>query len=312
MQGYWRAAEPRQLEPAAFARALGYPWERPAASYILRGEEVELLGDVDPEGRAEAVADFAEDRHPLLSFGGNGAPSWLATKFAHFTEDADREVLVLTGELHDFDVGSRDAFPDRLHARHALRQPRHGGAGGGGLGHSRPGHPADLDRDPLSARSPRRRAFRIDEADVAVDEIFAYIHRLGSFCVEGSPAALAAVPARDRTATPLTQEQLLDIAAHMVLGPIRRGGPGQGPLRRPVGRRRQSGGNRLAVLDAAAGCLDPAPSAPDRVEVPFLRRALQRMGSAVGELEARADHEILDRARDEDLPASPDSRPALR
>ena len=51
------------------------------------------------------VADFAQDRYPLLSFGGNGAPSWLATKFAHFSDEADREALVLTGELHDFDVG---------------------------------------------------------------------------------------------------------------------------------------------------------------------------------------------------------------
>ena len=77
MRSYWSAAGPRELEAAAFERALGYPWERPGASYILRGEEVELLGDVDPERRAEVVADFARDRHPLLSFGGNGAPSWL-------------------------------------------------------------------------------------------------------------------------------------------------------------------------------------------------------------------------------------------
>ena len=220
MRSYWSAAEPRELEPAAFERALGYPWERPGASYILRGEEVELLGDVDPENRAEVVADFAQDRHPLLSFGGNGAPSWLATKFAHFTDEADREVLVLTGELHDFDVGVAPTLsPIGYMPATLFASP--GTEVRAAVVWATPAQATQLTWTEIPYRLGRLddAHFVIDEADVAVDEIFAYIHRLGTFCVEGSPVALAAVPARDRTATALTQEQLLEIAARMVVGP---------------------------------------------------------------------------------------------
>jgi hypothetical protein len=59
----------------------------------------------------------------------------------------------------------------------------------------------------------------MDDVDVEVDECFAYIHRLGSFCIDGSPVALAAIPAIGRTAIALTQEQLLDVAARLVIGP---------------------------------------------------------------------------------------------
>jgi hypothetical protein len=220
MQSYWSAAEPRELEPAAFERALGYPWERPGASYILHGEEVELLGDIDPGNRAEVVADFARDRHPLLSFGGNGAPSWLATKFAHFTEEADREVLVLTGELHDFDVGVAPTLSP-IGYMPAVLFASPGTAVRAAVVWATPAQATQLTWTEVPYRLGRLddAHFVIDEADIAVDEIFAYIHRLGSFCVEGSQVALAAIPARDRTATPLTQEQLLDIAARMVVGP---------------------------------------------------------------------------------------------
>lgn len=59
----------------------------------------------------------------------------------------------------------------------------------------------------------------MDEADLAVADVFAYVHRLGTFCIDGAPVALAAVPATDRTATALTQEELLDLVAPLVLGP---------------------------------------------------------------------------------------------
>ena len=59
----------------------------------------------------------------------------------------------------------------------------------------------------------------MDEADVGVDGIFAYVHRLGSFCIDGSPIALAAIPAAGRIAPEMTQEQLLDLAACLVIGP---------------------------------------------------------------------------------------------
>ena len=52
-----------------------------------------------------------------------------------------------------------------------------------------------------------------------IDAVFGYLHRLGSFCIDGSPVALAAIPASNRTATALTQNELLDIAAGLVIGP---------------------------------------------------------------------------------------------
>jgi len=61
--------------------------------------------------------------------------------------------------------------------------------------------------------------FVIDEADLQVDEIFAYNHRLGALCIEGAPVALAAIPATGRAATALTQEQLLAATAELVIGP---------------------------------------------------------------------------------------------
>jgi len=61
--------------------------------------------------------------------------------------------------------------------------------------------------------------FVMNEADVSVDQIFAFIHRFGSLCVDGSPVALAAIPAEGRTATAFTQEQLLDLLAVRVIGP---------------------------------------------------------------------------------------------
>ncbi len=68
------------------------------------------------------------------------------------------------------------------------------------------------DRDPLLS-------VVMDEADLEVDQVFGYLHRFGSFCVGGSPVALAAIPAENRTATALTQQELLDVAARMVIGP---------------------------------------------------------------------------------------------
>jgi hypothetical protein len=61
--------------------------------------------------------------------------------------------------------------------------------------------------------------FVMDEADVEVDEIFAFVSRFGAFCIDGAPVALAAIPATGRTAAALTQEELLDTVARLVVAP---------------------------------------------------------------------------------------------
>ncbi|MBK5233252.1 MAG: hypothetical protein JJE13_09770 [Thermoleophilia bacterium] len=45
----------REYESAYFERALGYPWERPAGSYLLREGQVSVLGDMGPAQREAAV-----------------------------------------------------------------------------------------------------------------------------------------------------------------------------------------------------------------------------------------------------------------
>lgn len=220
MRGFWNEVDSREFEPAAFERALGYPWERPAASYILRGESVELLDEVGPGERASIVRGFTENRHPLLAFGGNAAPSWLTTKFAHFAEEADRTVLVLAGELHDFDVGAAASIaPIGYMPATLFASP--GTVVRAGIVWATPAQVTQLTWTEIPYHLGRLddAHFVMDEADVAVDQIFAYIHRFGSFCIDGSPVALAAIPATGRTVTAMTQEQLLDVAAGLVIGP---------------------------------------------------------------------------------------------
>jgi hypothetical protein len=215
----WAVFPPRELPPGVFEWALGYPWARPATSYILRGDDVQLLDDVDPEQRASTVKAFTADRHPLLSFGGNAAPSWLTRKFAHFPDESDRTVLVLAGELLDFDVGPAASLaptgymPATLFASPGTRVRA-------AVAWLTPAQVTQLTWSEIPYRLVRLddARFLMDEADVEVDQVFAYLHRLGSFCIDSSPVALAAIPAEHRTASALTQEQLLDVAAGMVLG----------------------------------------------------------------------------------------------
>ena len=96
----------REFDPEAFEHALGYPFERPPGSYILRGEDVEMLKDVDGVKRESVIAAFTENRYPIVSFGANAAPDRLSMKFGHFDDEADREVLVLAGDLHELDIGA--------------------------------------------------------------------------------------------------------------------------------------------------------------------------------------------------------------
>jgi len=49
--------------------------ERPTGSYLLREDRVDLLSDAEPSERESIVETFTKDRHPILSFGGNAAPS---------------------------------------------------------------------------------------------------------------------------------------------------------------------------------------------------------------------------------------------
>ncbi|MGK2956597.1 MAG: hypothetical protein ACSLFI_13135 [Solirubrobacterales bacterium] len=210
----------REYEPAFLERALGYPWERPAGSYLLRNDEVEVLADLDPDERESVVSAFTADRHPILAFGGNGSPSYLTAKFGHFPAEDDRDALVLTGYLSDHDVGAAASItPMGNMAGTLFFSP--GTAVRASMVWCTTAQITQLTWSEVPYHLGRldEASFEMDEADVEVDQVFAYISRFGAFCVDGEPIALAAVPAKNRTNRAFVQEDLLDFVAPQLVGP---------------------------------------------------------------------------------------------
>jgi hypothetical protein len=213
---------PRQFDEAALARALGYPWPRPGGSYRLASGRVELLEDLTEADRERTLDRFATvggGRLPVLAFGSNAAPEALERKFAHLPAEEDRAVLALTGHLHDFDVGVAPQ-PAFYGAMPATLFPSPGTAVRATVLWVTSTQFTQLTWSELSYRLGRLHTrFDVDEGGIAFDDVLAFVSRFGAFCVGGEPVALAAVPAVDRTAPALTQEELLDAAASLVLGP---------------------------------------------------------------------------------------------
>jgi hypothetical protein len=212
----------RACDAEAFAWACAYPWARPAGSYLLTEDGgVELLSALAEPERERLIERFAApdgDRLPLLAIGSNAAPETLRRKLAHFPERADRTVLAVHGRLHEFDVGYA-AQPALYGALPATIFPSPGTAVAATLLWVTPAQFTQLTWSELSYRLGRLRTrFTVDEAGERFDEVLVFVSRWGAFCVDGAPAALAAVPAQRRTATALTQRQALDCAAAMALG----------------------------------------------------------------------------------------------
>jgi hypothetical protein len=212
----------REFEPALAARALGYPWARPPGSYLLGDDGAELLAALAPAARELTLARFSgpqSGRLPLLAIGSNAAPEVLAAKFAHFEAPADRALLALSGRLDDFDVGAA-AQPALYGSMPATLFPSPGTAVATTLLWVTPAQFTQLTWSELSYRLGRLRArFSADAGEAEFDQVLVFVSRFGNFCVDGRPVALAAVPARGRTALALTQEQVLDAVATQALGP---------------------------------------------------------------------------------------------
>lgn len=210
----------RPYAESLFARAVEYPWPRPEGSYLMTGAGVELLGELTTRQRQRVLGEFtSRGRSPLLAFGSNAAPQTLERKFAHFPEESDREVLALTGRLHDFDVvaGAQLAF---YGAMPATLFPSPGTLVCATTLWVTPAQFTQLTWSEISYRLGRLRTrFDVDEGGESFDEVLAFVSRFGAFCVDGRPAALAAVPASDRRFGAFTQEQLLDAAAGLAIGP---------------------------------------------------------------------------------------------
>src|SRR4051812_5377992 len=209
------AFETLPFNEAAYEFGLAYPWDRPAGSYLLRDGEVYPIADVDLEA-------FTANRHPLVTFGANGAPQRLIERFAGFAKPADRDVLVLTGHLHDFDVGA-NVVPIPYGAVPAVLFHCPGTAVRAAVLWLTPLQVETLVFAELGYRLGRldRAQFEIDEVDLTIDVIFAFIGRTGALRLDDQLVALAAVPARDRTARAMTKEDRLPAPGALALG----GGP---------------------------------------------------------------------------------------
>jgi hypothetical protein len=211
--GSWLGAvEPRDYGAEQLEHALGYPWERPKRSYLLQDD---LVSDVD----AALIERHSAGRHPILAFGSNAAPSALIRKFAHFEDPYDREILVLAGDLHDFDVGAAatvaiyGAMPATIFASPDTKVRA-------AVLFATPAQATQLTWSELSYFFGHLTdvRFEVDEADVEVTEVIAYVNRFGAFAPDGDPIALAAVPARDRTVAALGQRELLDRVGRIAFG----------------------------------------------------------------------------------------------
>jgi hypothetical protein len=222
VRGLAGALPAREYDDGALARALGYPWERPAGSYRLSDAGVDLLAEMSPAERDEAIAEHsgaAGERLPLLAIGSNCAPDVLRRKFAHFPEEEDRAVLALTGRLHEFDVGFA-AQPALYGSMPATLFPSPGTAVAATVLWVTPAQFTQLAWSELSYRLGRLETrFEVVEGGAAFDQVVVFVSRFGAFRVGGEPVALAAVPAEGRKARALTQEQALDAAAVLALGP---------------------------------------------------------------------------------------------
>jgi hypothetical protein len=213
---------PRTYEAALLERAIGYPWTRPEGSYQLTSAGVELLGGMPTGQRKRVLTRFVSggnERLPVLAFGSNAAPETLRQKFAHFPEEEDRAVLALTGRLHDFDVGAA-AQPTMYGSMPATLFPSARTEVSATVLWVTPTQFTQLTWSELSYRLGKLRTrFDVDELDASFDEVLVFVSRFGAFCLDERPVALAAIPASGRTAGALTQEQLLDAAAMLTIGP---------------------------------------------------------------------------------------------
>ena len=206
-----RSIGPREFTEQLYEHALGYPWPRPLTSYLLDDGAVLDAGD--------DLGAHTADRFPLLAFGSNGAPDRLALKFAHLAPE-QRRILVVAGDLHDFDVGV-SALPAVYGAMPATIVPSPGTVIRASVLWATAAQVTALTWTELSYALGRLDGVRFDP-DIAgapdAGSVLAYVSRWGAHRVGDEVVAMAQVPARGRRAPALTQEQLLDGVAREVLG----------------------------------------------------------------------------------------------
>ena len=142
----------------------------------------------------------------------------LALKLAHLPE-ADHEALILAGDLEGFDVGAT-AQPPLFSSMPATLIPSPGTVVRVAVLFLTTVQFTALWWTELSyvVGALDDVTFVTDALDEPIERVIGFISRYGAFCVDGAPVTMAAIPARNRRSTALTQTEILDAAARMTIG----------------------------------------------------------------------------------------------
>ena len=169
--------------PDDIARALGYPYPRPAGSFLFSGGTAHEL---------PSETDFS-DRTPVLACGSNGAPAQLLRKYG---ASSDHRIPVTAATLHDICCSYSAHFSSY-------------GSVAAGL-HVAPGSLSNVHITWLSEKELARmheteaigqnyRYVKIEGVDIrcaqhgAIDSIRAYVSLRGSLLLDGSPVTLGGI-----------------------------------------------------------------------------------------------------------------------
>lgn len=173
--------------PDDIARALGYPYPRPADSFLLSGGAThELPPDTDFSGRT-----------PVLACGSNGAPSQLARKYEKFS---NYSIPVTAAKLQDICCSYSAHFSGYGSVAAAL--------------HVAPGAITNVHITWLNEQELKRmheteaigmnyRYVKIDGIDLtcaahgAIESINAYVSLRGSLLLDGAPVTLGGINCRN-------------------------------------------------------------------------------------------------------------------
>jgi hypothetical protein len=165
----------------------------------------------------EYLGEFA-DRVPLMAYGANGSPERLALKLAHLP-DGHREALILAGDLEGFDVGVA-AQPPLFSSMPATLIQSPGTTVRVAVLFLTPVQFTALWWTELSYKLGALENITLvtEFMEEPINRVILFISRFGAFCVGSAPVAMAAIPARERSSTTLTQTEILDAAARLSIG----------------------------------------------------------------------------------------------
>lgn len=181
-------------------RALAYPYDPPAGSFVQIGDRTLPVPpeEIDVEGR-----------RALLAYGANASPEALTRKLAHLPP---RPIPVLRVSLSGWDV---------VYSAHVTRYGSVPAAVVASSGTVASVHLVFPDDEQLAALAATEgRNYRLEQpveftAELEIGgegpaEIDAFISIHGPLLLDGSPVALAAIPARRRVFPALTTPEMID------------------------------------------------------------------------------------------------------